>query len=114
MSKKNDVVVSIIQKKKAQLEKILYSEDPTNLKLIEGHLRKVQRSKVFLEELEDFKYFLDTPVRVVPLVTFNKTIKKSDFVEIEMDGIYCKVASVQSFPYEFPMLIGYIASVSSL
>ena len=83
-----------LQSKKGKLEKISYSRDPYNKKLLEAHERRVAHAKSFIEEIDEVIELLkdvqtNVELQLVPGPTFDKLVAKADFATVEYDGIYC-------------------------
>lgn len=113
--KDRNQITEQLNKKEDLLDRILCSDFPIRPELADGHRRRQINSKLFLSELREIRELIDVPVDLVLVThsTFTKQIEKADFSSMEYDGIYCKLASIQNFPYDDIYLL-YVASVNSI
>ncbi len=98
-----------------KLKHIAVSKSPINSTLEKAHQRRVMNAKSFLNEIQEVSMYVGVGlnIKLVPLRTFEKQVKKAEFVTMELDGKFCKIAIIHNYPYEDIWLI-YVASVESI
>ena len=113
--KNDEKALRQIAAKKEKLLHIIDSDYPINRRLHEAHTRKVKHAQKFLKEFEEIEPLLEGAfnINIVPRPTFEKQIKKADFCTMEFDGVYCRIAVVQNYPFDNLWLI-YTASLGTL
>ena len=81
---------------------------------LKSTIQKYEDLKVFLGELKEIKYFISEglEIKFVAKATYEKLIIKADYTEIELDGIFCQVASLSTYPYG-KAYVAYIKPPSS-
>ena len=104
-----------INSKKDRLEKVLNSNAPIIVSLMEAHERKIAHAELFLSELTEVTEFWDaeTNLHLVPLSMLETQTAKADFASVEFEGKFCKLILVQNYPYGDLWLL-YVASVESI
>lgn len=109
--------LDVLKNKRECLEKIVNSEYPTNSNMRKSYERRVHNAINFIDELnyiiDEVELMGDIECKVVPKATLKSEIKKSDFSEIEFDGIYCRMVWAKKYRGKNLMLI-YTTSISSL
>ena len=113
--KDRDEIMKALASKKENLERILRSEEPFDEALHDSHVRRQRSATWFLAEMTELEEIIKAVYKamLVPSVTFQKQIEKSDFASIEMDGLYCRAAVIQNYPGEKFWII-YTASLNTL
>ncbi len=111
----DEKITKQLEAKEARLEHLWYSDSPVDPEKKEAHLKKADKAKRFLEELQEVKGLLGCGVNVklVPRPTFEKQVAKADFATMEFDGEFCKIAIILNYPFDNLWLI-YVAAVESL
>ncbi len=72
---------------------------------------KLERTKLFETELEELKIISEegNELRIVSKDIWEYQVKNADFVSIELDGDFVKIAAISKFPYK-TIYITYIES----
>ncbi len=96
----NKEVVVALESRRAALQKIMRSGFPIDFRLEEAHIRRVNNAEQYLNELKEVDSFLDLgfEVTIVTKKKFEKEVDQADFSTIEQDGVFCKIATIQSYP----------------
>lgn len=114
--KDNDEIQSYLKEKKKQLEVIANSDYPKGYKLESVHDRRVANSKKFLNELDiierDFLGWGLNVQLVSNITTFKKLLSEADLVDTQLNGKFCTVVLIHSYPSELWLI--YTKPLSSL
>lgn len=112
----NREVVVALESRRAELLKIMRSNFPIDFRLEEAHIRRVHNAKQYLNELKEVDSFLNVGLKVsiVAKNKFKREVAKADFATIEQDGIFCKIATVQSYPCDEEVLVYLVPIVGAV
>ena len=102
-----------VEERRERIEKILETREPVVPSLDEAHKNRMKKAEIYLKDLKEVVRFLPDDVKIVTKQTFNKTIEKADFAELEYDGRYCQLALIQNFPHK-DAYIFYMAPLAAV
>ncbi|MBE5821615.1 MAG: hypothetical protein E7311_03380 [Clostridiales bacterium] len=113
--KNREAIKKQLSSKERRLNEVLDTNPPIVETLLGAYLRRQENAFCFLNELDEVTFVLDSDndVVLVNKAEFDNLVESADTSNIEFDGVFCKLALLQTFPEKDKWAL-FVAPVESI